>query len=107
MTWTLINLVIQIFAGTLGGNAAATIAPEHRFGTVGHTVVGAVGGFVSGYFLQTLAMTVVTASGSLNEPKLAEIIVTQILAGAAAGGMAVLVGLCAKHIVDHHKIEKS
>jgi hypothetical protein len=103
MTWTFTNLVIQIIAGILGGHAAATAAHEHGFGAFGHTVVGALGGALSGYFLQTFAGTVVTASGSLNEPTAVEQAVLQGLTGAAAGGILMLIVGFIKHGVDHHK----
>ena len=57
MTWTFTSLVIQIIAGLIGGHVAAVAVHEHAFGAVGHTVAGLVGGFLSGYFLQTLAIT--------------------------------------------------
>jgi uncharacterized membrane protein YeaQ/YmgE (transglycosylase-associated protein family) len=53
MTWTFTNLVIQIIAGILGGHAAAAASKEHGFGALGHTIVGAVGGGLSGAFFQT------------------------------------------------------
>ena|ERR1700719_633805 len=103
MTWTFTNLVIQIIAGILGGHAAATAAHEHSFGAFGHTIVGALGGALSGSFLQTFAGTVVTASGSLNEPTAVEQAILQGLTGAAAGGILTLVVGFIKHSVDHHK----
>ena len=63
MAWTATNLVIQIIAGILGGHVAALVVKEHSFGALGHTIAGAVGGAVSGYFLQTIVGTVVNASG--------------------------------------------
>jgi hypothetical protein len=103
MTWTFTNLVIQIVAGILGGHAAAAAAKEHGFGAIGHTIVGALGGGVSGYFLQTFAGRVVTASGTLNEPTAAEQVVLQVLTGAAAGGIVMLVVGFIKHSIEHHK----
>jgi len=103
ITWTYTNLVIQIIAGVLGGYAAATAAHEHSFGAFGHTLVGALGGAASGYFLQKLAGTVVTASGSLNEPTAVENGILQGLAGAVSGGILVLAVGFLKHSIDHHK----
>ena len=51
MTWTITNLVIQMIAGIIGGHGAAVASKEHSFGVLGHTIVGAVGGAISGYFL--------------------------------------------------------
>jgi uncharacterized membrane protein YeaQ/YmgE (transglycosylase-associated protein family) len=67
MTWTLTNFLIQMIAGIVGGHAIATVAKEHNFGALGHSVTGAVGGAFSGYFLQTLAATVVDSTGQINQ----------------------------------------
>ncbi len=63
MTWTITNLVIEIIAGIIGGHGAAAASKEHSFGVLGHTIAGAVGGAISGYFLQTLVGTVVNGTG--------------------------------------------
>jgi uncharacterized membrane protein YeaQ/YmgE (transglycosylase-associated protein family) len=106
MTWTLTSLVVQIVAGVVGGHLAATAAHEHGFGAVGHTLTGLAGGFLSGCFLQTLAVTMVTSTGSLNEPRPAEIYMIQALTGGAAGGILTLVVGFIKHGIDHHKPPK-
>ncbi len=67
MAWTVTNLVIQIIAGSIGGHAAAAASKEHSFGALGHTIAGAVGGALSGYFLQTIVATVVTGKGAVNQ----------------------------------------
>lgn len=101
MIWTSTNLVIQILTGVLGAHFAATAAREHAFGFFGHTLVGAIGGALSGYFLQTLAVTLVTGSGSLNEIRAVDNAVLQGLAGIAAGGCLTLVVGFIKHSIDH------
>jgi uncharacterized membrane protein YeaQ/YmgE (transglycosylase-associated protein family) len=106
MIWTTTNLVIQIVTGVLGAHFAASAAQEHGFGFLGHTIVGAVGGALSGYFLQKLAVTVVTASGSLNEISAADNAVLQGLTGLAAGGCLMLVVGFVKHSIEKHKAEK-
>ncbi len=103
MTWTLTNLLIQVVTGILGGHVAAAAAHEHAFGVVGHTLVGALGGALSGFFLQTYAATVVTASGSLNEPTAVEMAVLQGLTGAASGGIFTLVVGFVRHAMEEHK----
>ena len=101
MIWTSTNLVIQIVTGVLGAHFAATAAREHGFGFFGHTLVGAIGGALSGYFLQTLAVTLVTGNGSLNEIRAVDNAVLQGLAGIAAGGCLMLVVGFIKHSIDH------
>jgi hypothetical protein len=82
---------IQIIAGILGGHAAAAVAKEHGFGLVGHTLAGALRAAAGGLFLQTLAATVITASGSVSEPAAVENAVVQGLTGAVAGGCGVTI----------------
>jgi hypothetical protein len=101
--WSLTNVFIQIVAGILGGHAAAAAAKEHSFGAFGHTLAGAGGGGLSGLFLQTFAATVVTATGSVNEPTPVEQFILQALAGAAAGGIATLIIGFLKHSIDQHR----
>jgi hypothetical protein len=103
MTWTFTNLAIQIIAGIFGGHAAAALIKEHGFGALGHTIVGALGGGLSGYFLQTLASTSVTASGSLTGPTAVEQFAVQSLTGLAAGGIAMLIVGFVKHSIEHNK----
>ncbi len=106
MIWTTTNLVIQIVTGVLGAHFAASAAHEHGFGFFGHTIVGAIGGALSGYFLQKLAVTVVTASGSLNEIGAADNAVLQGLTGLAAGGCLMLVVGFIKHSIEKQNAEK-
>jgi hypothetical protein len=101
MIWTSTNLVIQIVTGVLGALFAASAAKEHGFGFFGHVLVGLIGGALSGYFLQTLAVTVVTGSGSLNDVTAADNAVLQGLTGIAAGGCLMLIVGFIKHSIDH------
>lgn len=107
MVWATTNLVIQIIAGMLGGNAAALASKEHRFGAFGHTIIGAVGGAVSGYFLQTLVATVVTGAGTIQQD--ADLVtqwILQGLAGLGAGAVLTLAVGFVKHSVEQHRIGK-
>ncbi len=87
MEWTLSNLVVQILAGFLGAHGAALATHEHKFGFLGHSLVGVICGGLSGYFLQTILLTVVTGSGSVMAPRVADVFVTQALAGAVVGAV--------------------
>ena len=61
------------------------------FGFVGHSITGLVGGALSGAFLQEAALTIVTGNGSQNPSTAVEIVVTQALTGAVAGGILTFV----------------
>ena len=88
MEWTTTSLVLQTVAGLVGAHMAAIALHDHRFGLFGHSLVGLIAGALSGYFLQVEVLTVVTGSGSLNEPRVAEIFVIEALTGAVVGGIA-------------------
>lgn len=94
MEWTTSSLIIQIVAGFFGAHIAATVSHEHRFGFVGHSLVGLIAGGLSGWFFQTRAVTMVTASGSLNSVSQTEVFALQGLTGGSVGAIAMFcVGL--------------
>jgi uncharacterized membrane protein YeaQ/YmgE (transglycosylase-associated protein family) len=87
MDWTT-SFITQAVAGLVGANLAAVALHEHRFGWLAHSLVGVLAGAVSGYFLQEIALRVVTGSGSANEPRLPEVAVIEALTGAVVGAIA-------------------
>jgi hypothetical protein len=87
MAWTLWGLAVQTIAGFFGAQANASAAHEHRFGFIGHSLAGIVGGAFSGLFLQQAAATLVTGSGSLNSPTRVDLAVIYALTGAVAGAI--------------------
>lgn len=87
MDWTT-GLIVQIVAGLIGAHLAAGALHEHRFGWIGHSLVGLIAGALSGYFLQTLALTIVTGSGSVTPPTAVEAGVIEGLTGAVLGAIA-------------------
>ena len=101
MIWSSTNLVIQLLTGIVGAHFAANAAREYGFGFLRHTLVGAIGGALSGYFLQTLTVNLVTASGSLSEIPAVDNAILQGLTGIAAGGCLMLAVGFIKHSLDH------
>jgi len=98
-----VDFLIQTIAGMVGAHAAAAVAHDHRFGFFGHTIVGLIGGALSGLFLQTLAVTMVTASGSMNDPTAVENAVIQGCTGLVVGGCAMLTVGLVKTLAEEHK----
>jgi len=84
------SLIIQIIAGFVGAHLATGISEDYRFGFSGQSAVGILAGALSGWFLQTRAITVVTGSGSLNPVTGPELIVLESLTGAIIGAIAAL-----------------
>ena len=106
MTWTVTNLVIEVVAGTVGGYIAAAVACEYSPGRFLQSVFGAIGGGISGYFLQVSVAITVNTSGTVHEPGLLEQIVAQSLAGATAGGISMLAVGFIVHGVSTRRLSK-
>ena len=107
MTWTYTFLMVHFIAGMIGGNGAAAMAKEHDFGVLGHTVVGGISGFLSGYFLQTLAGRVVNETGAANVPDPVTQWILQSLTGLVCGGILTLIVGAVKHGIVQHNQSKS
>jgi uncharacterized membrane protein YeaQ/YmgE (transglycosylase-associated protein family) len=88
MTWTMTHLVIEIIAGIVGAHIVAIATCESSFGALGRSVVGAIGGYVGGYFLN--AAMVVNGSNALNESRLLDQAMAHSLTAAATGGILIL-----------------
>lgn len=106
MTWTFTNLAIQIVAGMIGGNLVTLLGKEHSFGVLGHTIVGAIAGALSGYFLQSAVGTVVTGSGAINGSDPVNQAVLQGIAGVAAGCIGTLLVGFLRHSITQHRTTK-
>jgi hypothetical protein len=91
MTATLINLIIQIVAGAIGGNAVGSGLKDVNLGTLGNTVAGAVGGGVGGQLLQAIVPALAGAAGSGLD---VGALVGQIAGGGVAGAiLTAIIGL--------------
>ncbi len=51
MSGILINLIIQLISGAVGGNVVASAAKNIDLGTLGNSIAGAIGGGVGGQIL--------------------------------------------------------
>src|SRR5262245_66665123 len=63
MSETLINIVIQLIAGALGGNAAGATMKNIDLGGLGNTIAGALGGAGGGTLLTMLLPMLQGAAG--------------------------------------------
>jgi hypothetical protein len=81
-----LNLVIQIMAGAVGGNAAATLVRYFNLGPVANSIVGMIGGALGGQILNEILIGgagVGSPSGALEIGSL----LTQIVGGGVGGGI--------------------
>jgi uncharacterized membrane protein YeaQ/YmgE (transglycosylase-associated protein family) len=88
--WSFAHFAIQLVAGFLGAHLAALVAHEHRFGFIGHSIVGLVTGAFSGFFLQRIVMTTVTGTGDAMPITEFQAQIYQATCGLVLGGMAML-----------------
>ena len=75
------QVIINLVAGALGGNAVGKASPTFDLGTLGNTIAGLVGGGVLGQIVVLLipAVTAAAQSGNLSIGG----IITQIVSGGA------------------------
>ena len=78
MSGTLLNLIIQIVAGVIGGNAVGAGLKDVNLGTLGNTIAGAIGGAGGGQILQAIIPVLAGATGGSLD--------IGALVGQAAGG---------------------
>jgi hypothetical protein len=78
MSSTLINLIIQLIAGAIGGNATGATMKNLDLGTLGNTIAGALGGAGGGTLLTALLPMLQGAAGGNVD--------IAALAGQAVGG---------------------
>src|SRR5262245_19524042 len=63
MSGTLINLIVQLIAGAIGGNAEGNALKDYDLGTLGNTISGGIGGVAGGTVLSQLIPIVAGAGG--------------------------------------------
>jgi len=56
---TIVNLIIQLIAGVVGGNAAGAALKDYNLGNLGNTIAGAIGGVGGGQILQAIILTII------------------------------------------------
>jgi uncharacterized membrane protein YeaQ/YmgE (transglycosylase-associated protein family) len=75
------QILMNLVAGALGGNAAGKASPSFDLGTLGNTIAGLVGGGVLGQVITLLLPSLM--SGKLD----AATIITQLVGGGAGGAL--------------------
>ncbi len=86
----IIALIIQLFCGALGGNAAGKLLKNIDLGPLGNSIAGILGGGVGGQILNALGMFAGAQGGSLD---LASIIGNIASGGVGGGVLMAIIGL--------------
>jgi len=92
MSATIVNIILQLIAGAVGGNAVGKTNENLSLGMGGNTVAGAVGG-VAGGSLLTALIPMLSGAGGIDIGQLAG----QLVGGGVSGAIVTaVVGLIMK-----------
>ncbi len=90
MSGAVINLLIQLISGAVGGNVAGAALKDYNLGTLGNSIAGIVGGVAAGQGLQAAGVDLAAMIGSGQIGT----IVSNIVSGGLGGGVLMaIVGL--------------
>jgi hypothetical protein len=98
MSASIINLIVQIIAGALGGNAAGAGMKNLDLGTLGNTIAGALGGAGGGTLLTALLPVLQGTAGNLDIGAL----LGQAVGGGVAGAIVTAIAGLLKNAMAAH-----
>lgn len=87
MSGTLINLIIQLISGAVGGNIAGVALKDYSLGTLGNSIAGVVGGGVGGWLLQSLVPALAQTASTTDWSA----VVGQVASGGVGGAVLMIV----------------
>jgi hypothetical protein len=87
MSATIINIIIQLIAGAIGGNALGNGVKDYNLGAVGNTIAGAIGGIGGGQILTALLPMLAGTAGNVDIGAM----VGQAVGGGVAGAILTLI----------------
>ena len=86
----MLNLIIQLLSGAVGGNLAGRLLKKYDLGTLGNSIAGIVGGGLGGQLLGMLTGGGAAAAGGLDLGS----IIASVCGGGIGGGIVMwIVGL--------------
>lgn len=95
MSGTLIDLIIQIVAGVIGGYGAGATLKNYTLGAVGNTIAGAIGGVVGVQLLAQVIPALASTAGNVD----AGVLVGQVIGGGVCGAIFTILAGVTKWIV--------
>lgn len=89
----MLNTIIQLICGAIGGNGAGALMKKLSLGTLGNSIVGILGGGLGGQLLGLLGMAPAAGSGDLSG------ILSSVVSGGVGGGaLMAIIGFIKKAI---------
>jgi uncharacterized membrane protein YeaQ/YmgE (transglycosylase-associated protein family) len=96
----MLETIISLVSGALGGNAAGGLLKKYSLGTIGNSIVGILGGGIGGYVLNALGLggaseVVAGAAEAVSGGglELSSIVGNLVSGGAGGGILLTIVGL--------------
>lgn len=94
----ILNLIITLVSGVVGGNVAGAAMPDKSLGAIGNSITGLLGGGVGELVLRLLGIAATTAAtgdatGSAAHLDFASILSSIIAGGAGGGALTAIVGI--------------
>lgn len=77
----MLNIIIQLICGALGGNGAGALMKKLSLGTLGNSIVGILGGGLGGQLMGLLKIAPAAGGGDLSG------IISSVLSGGVGGGV--------------------
>jgi uncharacterized membrane protein YeaQ/YmgE (transglycosylase-associated protein family) len=75
----IINLIVELISGAIGGNIAGAAMKDNSLGIAGNSIAGIVGGGLGGAILQSIMGSAAAGGGSLD--------LGRIISNVAGGGI--------------------
>lgn len=88
----IVNLIISLVSGAIGGNIAGKAFPEKDLGILANTIIGLIGGGASNYILNALGvLATASATDATGGLDIASILTTIGVSGVSGGVITALV----------------
>jgi uncharacterized membrane protein YeaQ/YmgE (transglycosylase-associated protein family) len=87
MSGAMINLIIQLISGAVGGNVAGSAMKDYNLGPVGNSIAGIIGGGLGGQILSYLSPGMAQAASTLDWGA----IIGQVASGGVGGAILMVV----------------
>ncbi len=90
MSGAIVNLIIQLISGAVGGNIAGSALKDYNLGPLGNSIAGIIGGGIGGQILSYFSPAVAQAASTLDWGA----IIGQVASGGIGGAiLMVIVGV--------------
>src|SRR5579885_1082759 len=87
MSGAIVNLIIQLISGAVGGNIAGSALKDYNLGPLGNSIAGIIGGGIGGQILSYFSPAVAQAASTLDWGA----IIGQVASGGIGGAILMVI----------------